>query len=203
MQRIKNRIDCSNEQSISDLIRDSEWYYLSWEQDPTIRAMLNSIDLIQNLFFDVEKIWEALAEERLVTFNLLVLENFGLSDDLYIKMNARGRLLTPFENLKAEIQDKASTNNWEAGKTATEKFAHKIDTEWTDFLWNKYNVNNSIDRVHMNFISTIIMISVAKNPSYKPTDRLEIVRRINDNTNDRMLIKLIDETTLKQITKKI
>ena len=31
-------------------------------------------------------------------------------------MNARGRLLTPFENLKAEIQDKASTNNWEAGK---------------------------------------------------------------------------------------
>lgn len=70
---IKNRIDCSNEQSISDLIRDSEWYYLSWEQDPTIRAMLNSIDLIQNLFFDVEKIWEALAEERLVTFNLLVL----------------------------------------------------------------------------------------------------------------------------------
>lgn len=196
---IKNRIDCSNEQSISDLIRDSEWYYLSWEQDPTIRAMLNSIDLIQNLFFDVEKIWEALAEERLVTFNLLVLENFGLSDDLYIKMNARGRLLTPFENLKAEIQDKASTNNWEAGKTATEKFAHKIDTEWTDFLWNKYNVNNSIDRVHMNFISTIIMISVAKNPSYKPTDRLEIVRRINDNTNDRMLIKLIDETTFNYL----
>lgn len=161
--------------------------------------MLNSIDLIQNLFFDVEKIWEALAEERLVTFNLLVLENFGLSDDLYIKMNARGRLLTPFENLKAEIQDKASTNNWEAGKTATEKFAHKIDTEWTDFLWNKYNVNNSIDRVHMNFISTIIMISVAKNPSYKPTDRLEIVRRINDNTNDRMLIKLIDETTFNYL----
>lgn len=196
---IKNRIDCSNGQRISDLIKDSEWYYLSWEQDPTIRAMLNSIDLIQDLFFDVEKIWEALTEERLVTFNLLVLENFGLSDDLYIKMNARGRLLTPFENLKAEIQDKASTNNWETGKTATEKFAHKIDTEWTDFLWNKYNINNSIDRVHMNFISTLIMISVAKNPSYKPTDRLEIVRRINDNTNDRMLIKLIDEATFNYL----
>ena len=196
---IKNNIDFSEESLISDTIRDSEWYYLSWEQDPTIRAMLNSIDLIHDLFFEVENIWEALTDEKLVTFNLLVLENFGLSDDLYIKMNARGRLLTPFENLKAEIQDKASSNNWESGKPETEKFAHKIDTEWTDFLWNKYNINNTIDRAHMNFISTLIMISVAKSGSYKPTERLEIIRRINDNINDRTLIKLIDETAFNYL----
>ena len=196
---IKNRIEFSNEYSISDTIRDSEWYYLSWEQDPTIRAMLNSIDLIHELFSEVENIWKALTEEKLVTFNLLVLENFGLSDDLYIKMNARGRLLTPFENLKAEIQDKASSNKWESGKQETEKFAHKIDTEWTDFLWNKYKINNSIDRAHMNFISTLIMFSVAKSSSYKPTERLDIIRRINDNIYDRALIKLIDEVTFNYL----
>lgn len=196
---IKNRIQFSNEYRVSDIIRDSEWYYLSWEQDPTIRAMLNSIDLIHELFFEVENIWKALTEGKLVTFNLLVLENFGLSDDLYIKMNARGKLLTPFENLKAEIQDKASSNNWEAGKQETEKFAHKIDTEWTDFLWNKYNINNSIDTAHMNFIRTLIMISVAKSSSYKPTERSEIIRRINDNINDRTLIKLIDKTAFNYL----
>ena len=83
---IKNNIEVSKESRISDIIRDSEWYYLSWEQDPTIRAMLNSIDLIHELFFEDENIWDALTEEKFVTFNLLVLENFGLSDDLYIKM---------------------------------------------------------------------------------------------------------------------
>ena len=196
---VNNKVSFLSNDKISDTIRDSEWYYLSWDQDPTIRAMLNSIDLIHEIFAEVDGIWNLLSEKQLVTFNLLVLENFGLSDDLYIKMNARGRLLTPFENLKAEIQDKASSNEWEISKLETEKFAHKIDTEWTDFLWGKYKVNNSIDKAHLNFLSTLVMISVAKNPSYKASDRLEIIRRINDNSNDRMIIKQIDKATFDYI----
>lgn len=196
---VKNKVSLLSNDKISDTIRDSEWYYLSWDQDPTIRAMLNSIDLIHEIFAEVDGIWNLLSEKQLVTFNLLVLENFGLSDDLYIKMNARGRLLTPFENLKAEIQDKASSNEWEISKLETEKFAHKIDTEWTDFLWGKYKVNNSIDKAHLNFLSTLVMISVAKNPSYKASDRLEIIRTINDNSNDRMIIKQIDKAAFDYI----
>ena len=196
---VKNKVSFLSNEKISDTIRDSEWYYLSWDQDPTIRAMLNSIDLIHEIFAEVDGIWNLLSEKQLVTFNLLVLENFGLSDDLYIKMNARGRLLTPFENLKAEIQDKASSNEWEISKLETEKFAHKIDTDWTDFLWGKYKVNNSIDKAHLNFLSTIVMISVAKNPSYKASDRLEIIRTINDNSNDRMIIKQIDKAAFDYI----
>lgn len=196
---VKNKVSFLSNEKISDTIRDSEWYYLSWDQDPTIRAMLNSIDLIHEIFAEVDGIWNLLSEKQLVTFNLLVLENFGLSDDLYIKMNARGRLLTPFENLKAEIQDKASSNEWEISKLETEKFAHKIDTEWTDFLWGKYKVNNSIDKAHLNFLSTLVMISVAKNPSYKASDRLEIIRTINDNSNDRMIIKQIDKAAFDYI----
>ena len=33
------------------------------------------------------------------------MENLDLNDDLYVKMNARGKLLTPFENWKAEFED--------------------------------------------------------------------------------------------------
>ena len=58
-------------------------------------------------------IWTALVYRKNIVFHLLILENFGLSDDLYIKMNARGRLLTSFENLKVEIQDKAIKNECE------------------------------------------------------------------------------------------
>lgn len=31
------------------------------------------------------------------------MKEFGLSDDLYIKMNARGKQLTMFENFKADL----------------------------------------------------------------------------------------------------
>lgn len=95
----------SAENSIGEQILDSKWFYLSWKHDPTIRAMLRSIDMIHTVFKEVDDLWSALVNCKKIVFHLLILENFGLSDDLYIKMNARGRLLTPFENLKAEIQD--------------------------------------------------------------------------------------------------
>ena len=41
--------------------------------------------------------------ESPVTFELLDMHALNLNDDLYIKMNARGKLLTPFENWKAEF----------------------------------------------------------------------------------------------------
>jgi uncharacterized protein with ParB-like and HNH nuclease domain len=93
-------------EKISDVIINSKWFFLSWNQDPTIHAMLNAIDLIHSMFFGIENLWDSLVQKKTITFHLLVLEHFGLSDDLYIKMNARGRQLTPFENLKAELQEK-------------------------------------------------------------------------------------------------
>ena len=44
-------------------------------------------------------------ESPAVTFHLLPLEHFGLSDDLYIKMNARGKPLTAFETFKARFDE--------------------------------------------------------------------------------------------------
>ena len=37
-------------------------------------------------------------------FESLDMENLDLNDDLYVKMNARGKLLTPFEKLESGIR---------------------------------------------------------------------------------------------------
>lgn len=196
---VSNKIVFDENSKISDVISDSEWYFASWHHDPTIGAMLNSIDLIHKLFKDVENIWMSLVDNKRVTFYKLILEDFGLSDDLYIKMNARGRLLTPFENLKAEIQDEANSNDWETSKDELDKFSHKIDTEWTDFLWNKYKSEHQIDNAHMNLISTLLMICISKNQDMKAPERLELIRRINDNNSDRNLIKYIDKVAFEYL----
>lgn len=198
---VSNKIDFDAEKKISEIISNSEWFFLSWNQDPTISAMLNTIDLIHKIFCNMKNIWDSLVNKKMVTFYLLILQDFGLTDDLYIKMNARGRLLTPFENLKAEIQDESNNNNWEIGTNQTDKFSHKIDTVWTDFLWKKYKTENKIDNAHMNFISTLIMINVSQNQSMKASDRQEIIKKINDNNSDRMLIKYIDKDTFFYICK--
>ena len=43
-----------------------------------------------------------------ISFHLLPIEQMGLSEDLYIKMNSRGKPLTPFENFKARFEQDIS-----------------------------------------------------------------------------------------------
>lgn len=185
--------------SISEQILDSKWFFISWKYDSTIRAMLRTIDLIHIAFKDVVNVWDALVVRKNIVFHLLILENFGLSDDLYIKMNARGRLLTPFENLKAEIQDKAIVGNWEKSKKETVKFLNKIDTTWTDFLWKNFNKNNSVDSTHMNFITALVMSKLSRGQMLKGAERIDVIKRLNDNNSARELINYIDNETFNYI----
>ena len=197
---LDNTISVNNsDNSISDQIFDSKWFFLSWKYDPTIRAMLRTIDLIHATFKNMKDIWSALVDRKNIVFHLLVLENFGLSDDLYIKMNARGRLLTSFENLKAEIQDKAIKGNWELSKEEKEKFSYKIDGVWTDFLWQNYNKNHSVDNAHMNFITILVMTKLPVGQLLKGAERIDVIQRLNFTNSARDLINYIDKETFDYI----
>ncbi|NHW58470.1 DUF262 domain-containing protein, partial [Escherichia coli] len=100
----------NKEQKISDLIIDSPWFFLSWKRDPTIKSMLTMLDAIQEVFKEKTNVWEKLNN---ISFHYIEMQNFGLSDDLYIKMNARGKPLTDFENFKAKFEQYIKQNNWE------------------------------------------------------------------------------------------
>ena len=71
--------------------------------DPTIKSCLVMLDLINELFGASSGFYNRLIQTQnpYITFQFLNMKDFGLSDDLYIKMNARGKTLTPFENFKA------------------------------------------------------------------------------------------------------
>ena len=185
--------------NISTIIKDSEWYYLSWKNDPTIRAMLVMLDAIHSKFKNIENLFEILTETRLITFYNLILDDFGLSDDLYIKMNARGKQLTPFENLKAEIQKKSKELEWETGIEETKKFAYKIDGIWTDMMWENYRTNDAVDESHMRLISAIIMLHIALGSSQDNEDRQDIIKKVNDNYDDRCLINYVNKKVFDYI----
>jgi hypothetical protein len=61
------------------------------------------------------------------------MDDFALTDELYIKMNARGVQLTEFENFKAWLQGYTED---EIDAQVRKDFFSKLDREWTDFLWN-------------------------------------------------------------------
>ena len=101
---IENSIDVNPDVNLSEKIKDSKWFFLSWDKDPTINAMLRTIDDINAKFFSIDDLWGKLTTKNLISFYYVELEEIGLTDDLYIKMNARGKLLSSFENFKAIFQ---------------------------------------------------------------------------------------------------
>ena len=183
---IKNNIDIPDSKSnISDIIIDSNWFFLSWKSDPTIDAMLRTIDDIHNQFNEVDNLWAILNNKpNLISFYYVELENIGLTDDLYIKMNARGKLLTPFENFKASLQKKVEDEKWETITSFQDSFAFKIDTVWTDYFWHQFRKNNTIDEAFMRMIASVCMIRQAIDRTItKAEDRANLITKIQEQPN--------------------
>ena len=90
---------------VSDILTKRDWFNWSWKFDPTIQSMLVMMDAIYD-----EMDWSLnLGEcrERLtnITFNRLNLGDFGLSNELFVKMNARGKELSDFDKMKSTLEE--------------------------------------------------------------------------------------------------
>lgn len=175
----------NNDEDISSIIKDSFWYFLSWKKDPTIKAMLIMLDAIHFEFKEKHGLWKKLINDthRPITFHYIELENFGLSDDLYIKMNARGKQLSPFENFKADFTRHIITKKWDEGKNITETFSHRADTMWTDLFWDKGNGVKNFDKSFIRFISAIAINSIAIG-NEKTEDKEKRIQQLFNNPED-------------------
>jgi Protein of unknown function DUF262 len=160
---------------LSKSIIDSSWFFLSWKRDPTIKSMLTMLDSIHHTFKDKTEVWDKLNK---ISFHYIELQNFGLSDDLYIKMNARGKPLTNFENFKAKFEQYVKQNDWEANTEAIETFSHQIDTLWTDLFWSYRDNDNKIDDSILKFISNTAILFYAQSIEiYDDKNEKEDVRK--------------------------
>lgn len=173
---VKNWDDLGEGETLSEKISDSKWFFLSWKKDPTIKAMLTMLDALDEILKDKKTdelniFWQKLTNENpVITFNFKELNDVGLTDDLYIKMNARGKALTEFENFKAQFEKYIKESNpdktdWEVEykDKPTETFSHKIDTIWTDLFWKYRGNDNLIDNEFIKFISGIAINNYAQN----------------------------------------
>lgn len=156
--------------NVVDFITQQTWFYSSWKQDPTIQAMLSMLggttneeeakDNIEAVFKggDFNEYWTRLtSEEAPIVFYYQPLKDFGLSDDLYIKMNARGKQLTPFENFKADLigyveQQAKENEEWKKLLDAYRGISILLDTDWMDIFW-KNKSNYEIDEIYYAFLN--------------------------------------------------
>lgn len=141
--------------------------------DPTIKAMLNMLDLIHMRVNKNKKDFKKLAKNLdNITFNEFNMDmgDSRLGEELYIKMNARGKQLSRYENLKSFI---------EKGKIGNDnKLLRTIDNDWSDYFFNSNNVDN-FDRKGLNFLHYANIFFKLLNNEAKNSDMKAMI----DSTN--------------------
>jgi hypothetical protein len=187
--RVSSRDFCSElvkytpdftEDVLSTAIKDQSWYPYEWKNDPTIQSMLVMIDAIHEKFKNESNLWESLVTNKNITFYFLPLSDMGLTDDLYIKMNSRGKPLTPFEHFKAEFEDVIKKVSGDLSK----EINHKFDIEWTDMLFPFRGDNHIIDDEFMRYFHFVSDIIVYKNGMNLERDEFQIAKNLYSKENE-------------------
>lgn len=135
--------------NITEYIKKQNWFFSEWNQDPTIQAMLRMLsgtpgnnDGIEPVFGsdDATQSWQILTNDCPVYFYNLNLSSLNLSDDLYIKMNARGKALSDFENFKADLIGYLASHketDWQELCDVQSGYPIMLDTTWAQIFWRQ------------------------------------------------------------------
>ena len=136
-------------------LEDQPWFLHTWQHDPTIQSMLVMLEAIHERFAhaDCAAAWERLVDSAApaISFHLLPIEQMGLSEDLYIKMNSRGKPLTPFENFKARFEQVLELSC----PDRVEEFAQKVDGVWADLLWPFRGSDDIVDDEFLRYLQFV------------------------------------------------
>lgn len=137
---------------IVSYLRGRSWYTHAMERDASVAGMLVMLGAIEEKYNAMGKVLHE--NLGLIKFYYLSLEDFGLSEKLYVKMNARGLALTPYENLKADLLE------WlrrKCGAEYAEGFGKKMDGAWVEMFCKLSDSDEDWDQAFFLFINVFLL----------------------------------------------
>ena len=191
--RISSRDFCSElvefepsfDRSMKEDIINQPWFPLEWKKDPTIDSMLTMLDDVDEQFRNVPDLWTKLSEGA-ITFYLLPIKDMGLTDELYIKMNSRGKPLTQFEHFKAELEKEMGVVDGEM----TQRIISKFDCEWMDLFWEYRASGGEEDNTtddeflrYFHYVCDVICFKSGESPQGRSSDALDLVHQYFSSKN--------------------
>ena len=144
--------------------------------------------------FDYVSILSDSNNQKLV-FNFLDIDKLGSEDELYIKLNSRGRPLTDFENFKARLIDRIK----KIDSHLEREFSQNIDTKWTDVIWNIDK--NAFDTNFLNLFE-IALINNLDSLDYSKRDNwtLEIDFETIEISHIEIIVSVLDFLSKNKMT---
>jgi hypothetical protein len=193
MQKLKE-----TQGKLSEAIENNKWFRKSWLKDSTVKGMLVMLDAIHSELSKKENksllLQQLISEDSaIVTFDFLDLNELNQTDELYVKMNARGKQLTEFEHFKAWLQNFVSIQTVDSPAQTGEDvllndliqekdWKRKLDRAWLDMFWsNKEEGVYAVDNVIYNAFKQITLFDYIAT-SEKNENTLAFSRTVRDNS---------------------
>lgn len=117
----------------SEYFSEKMWFTSKYSYDPTIQAMLNMLNAIAKEQHKHPVSFDLLESLQFRSFDIGAYE---LTDELYIKMNRRGKQLESIENLKADFVGYLKKIGYDFSKP--DSYDRKLDHEWADMAWGDW-----------------------------------------------------------------
>lgn len=135
--------------AFSTYLKDLDDFRGAFYTDPSVMSMIAVLDRIHNEFGTIPNLWPVLtSEECPINFYQLDFGIFDLSDDLYSKMNSRGKPLTTFEIFKAKMHKHIK----KLDKKRADAIAIKLDTHWMQLIWETLDHTPELKKVDPAYI---------------------------------------------------
>lgn len=177
-------------ENIAETIKDCVWYNDSWHQDQTVDGMIRMLDTFEQnerLKTHTEPLFDKLIDTNnlLISFHFIPLEQFGLTEQLYVRMNARGKMLSEFENFKSEFYKIISYS-----PESSIKFKDCIEYKWVDSLWEYRGKDEeqkqlyTIDEPFMYFLAYITDILYYQDDTIKKINNNQVKYNLDQQNNN-------------------
>ena len=149
---------------LSQFIMKLGWFKWQWRYDPSILSMLVVIEDIAYLINANN--YESPQYENLqnITFHLLDLAEFDMGDELYVKMNARGKQLSSFDIMKSILEEEIQLQDL-SGSTIENQWRTQIDGIWINYFWQVFcrdKTNDSIQGVEYKDVESKVEMQLKR-----------------------------------------
>ena len=160
----------------SKYLRNCAWFDPEWEKEGTVTAMLGMLEEVATKRAELQEV--PFSRLDCIRFYYLHIKKFGLSNELYIRMNARGEQLTSFEHFKSSfykvIQDHSSLS----------AIKEKMEYDWVDALWQYRPKDTHVtDHPFMKCLSFVTEVLHIKGYSKGTEDNIPTVYQKPDAVN--------------------
>ena len=146
---------------VKTFIARQRWYYDRYDMDPSIRGFVRSLVTIEKSVSesdDFPGFWKVLTSgDEMCPIRFFLRDDLheSVADDLYIKMNSRGKGLTEFENFKADLFGVEIQGGCQQRLFSVQDAA-LVDNAWTNLFW-VHQKNKEIDDIYFQFFKRFLL----------------------------------------------